>query len=713
MHPDVRRHVDFLRQNVERAAQGEPPAQLMQTLDRLVLRLEGRSTAMVFGMVVNDALAPAIGEVLLPELRKRLAALSSGFVQDLERLAAERNVPEGSRLARTLPDGLLTSLLAHRTPLVRQVAAEALSGRDAARSLVECLRREQDPGVIGAVATSLAASAGMEGVPVLEARLLDVTHGDARAAVVRALARLQPLRATEWLRSLQPRDVVAVLDTMSERINPFSPDELAAMRACLDHLSLEVRVAACNALRADATALLPQLRVQLNENVPLVLRSSALEALARLGRRQPSQALRTLLALAAQPAEPLQARALELVEAFAGLSLDDAEVKLLVDGLPALPEGSRAAAAVDGLRARRVAPVVGPWLEGAEAFEAVIDAAPEDPKPWLVYADWLQTRGHPLGEVIAVAHAGSPVLPVVKEHASALLGELPSVVPLEQFLEGCEWFMGLLRHARLDVAELHGAALEVMLGHLLRAPLARFLRSLSLSQGTVAYDNDYQAALDVLRRAPTAARLRALKLGDFDEDAAMMSDASWGDVSKVWTFTGLERLHLRGARGELGEVTAPGLRELIIETGGLSQATFDAVLDGELGGLEKLELWFGDANYGAECGPADVEPLLDGSRFPRLTALGLCNAEFTDELIEPLAKSKLLPRLKRLDLSRGTLTSRGAAELRRRARAFAHLEQLDLRQNLLEEDEDFEGLPVDAGDQREAYDGDRYVAVGE
>src|SRR5262245_23756427 len=40
-------------------------------------------------------------------------------------------------------------------------------------------------------------------------------------------------------------------------------------------------------------------------------------------------------------------------------------------------------------------------------IEAAIAAAPDDPMPCLVYADWLQERGDPRGELIALEHAMS------------------------------------------------------------------------------------------------------------------------------------------------------------------------------------------------------------------------------------------------------------------------------------------------------------------
>lgn len=60
---------------------------------------------------------------------------------------------------------------------------------------------------------------------------------------------------------------------------------------------------------------------------------------------------------------------------------------------------------------------------------------------------------------------------------------------------------------------------------------------------------------------------------------------------------------------------------------------------------------------------ADVVPLLQSPRLPKLRSLGLCNCEFTDELCSALLESPLLPRLRSLSLKMGTMTEAGATAL--------------------------------------------------
>jgi hypothetical protein len=128
-----------------------------------------------------------------------------------------------------------------------------------------------------------------------------------------------------------------------------------------------------------------------------------------------------------------------------------------------------------------------------------------------------------------------------------------------------------------------------------------------------------------------------------------------------------------------------------------------------------MQLWFGQKDYGFTGSVDDVLPLLTGRCVPQLRSLGLCNAEFTDALIEPLARSPLLPRLRELSLALGTLSDAGAAELARHRAAFAHLERLDLEDNCMtsagiERVEDI-CAEVLIGEQKGGNE--RYASVGE
>jgi hypothetical protein len=60
------------------------------------------------------------------------------------------------------------------------------------------------------------------------------------------------------------------------------------------------------------------------------------------------------------------------------------------------------------------------------------------------------------------------------------------------------------------------------------------------------------------------------------------------------------------------------------------------------------------------------------------------NAEFTDELCEVLAYTKILPQLTGLSLAMGCMSSRGVAHVVRNADAYAHLGELDASTSMLD-----------------------------
>jgi uncharacterized protein (TIGR02996 family) len=184
------------------------------------------------------------------------------------------------------------------------------------------------------------------------------------------------------------------------------------------------------------------------------------------------------------------------------------------------PHGRRAAD-------RRAEPRAGQFLSEADLI-AAIAAAPDDDAPRLVYADWLQARDDPRGELIALecrlAAGADPALSARADelraaHLAAWLAPLYAIVPEAGF----ELRRGLVEHAALhrdDDLEVHGAAL------LEAAPL---LRSVAIRGATLALPpGEAFARLEVLTlneasqlgaapiaafaASPTLARLRTLRL---------------------------------------------------------------------------------------------------------------------------------------------------------------------------------------------------------
>jgi hypothetical protein len=224
--------------------------------------------------------------------------------------------------------------------------------------------------------------------------------------------------------------------------------------------------------------------------------------------------------------------------------------------------------------------------------------------------------------------------------------------------------------------------------------------------------------------APRLPALRALFLGDITVEECEVSWMKVGDVSQLLTaFPDLEVLRVRGGEDfTFSPVRHDRLRELAVESGGLSREFVHAVLDSELPALTDLELWLGTPDYGGDTEVSDLAPLLAGERLPALRRLGLCNAEIADDLAEALSTAKVVTRLERLDLSLGTLGERGAAALLA-GQSLTHLTELDLHHHYLPEEvadalvAALPGVRVDVSGAKEEdeYGGEsyRYTAVSE
>jgi uncharacterized protein (TIGR02996 family) len=359
-------------------------------------------------------------------------------------------------------------------------------------------------------------------------------------------------------------------------------------------------------------------------------------------------------------------------------------------------------------------------------LEAAIEKNLDDPQPYLVYADWLQSHGDARGELIALSHQGKADT-WIESHREALLGrELVERLEWDPPELKVDWHLGFIRLASLkrggydsdtDVPELTQAFLAL--------PVCRFIRGLTFGLTGWESDNDYTEVVAAIVESGRGKTLEHIFFGDFEyPDDTEMSWAPWGDLGALWAAAPhLKSFKLRGAGGTFGALDLPKCRWFTVETGGLDQAAVTAIAKATWPSLERLELWTGSEEYGAGSGVDDLLPLLEARAVPRLTHFGLRNSEYTDALVPLLANSKLLKQLKSLDLSMGTLSEAGCQAILDHAAAFAHLESLDLSQSFVPEAM-FDRLravcaKVNLDEQREPYDwedaenGGRYVAVGE
>ena len=379
------------------------------------------------------------------------------------------------------------------------------------------------------------------------------------------------------------------------------------------------------------------------------------------------------------------------VDAFIGALRRDG-----ADGSAPLPKPARADAP----------PLATADVERAEPhrnpdFEAKLAADPRDAATYLVYRDWLEGQGF--------VHEGR-----------VTLGPLSNC---EDMLDELEWRQGFIRAAtvRYTLARFNGerpdVRIEQALAWLLDDPgPGRFLERLTI--GLARHDaNDYAGVCRTI-----GARLRPalleLMIGDFTSDECELNWTSINDTSLLWpAVPRLRKLHLRAGSMRLDGIDLPQLRELETTTGGLPPEALAAIANAHWPRLERLSLQIGLAEQDAATDVALVEPLLAGTKLPALTHLGLCNCEFTDELCERLATAPILPQLRSLDLSMGTMSMDGVQALLRTPEAFARLERISVGYNYLPEDArallESLGPAIDFDWQREDEGFGRYASAYE
>jgi hypothetical protein len=261
---------------------------------------------------------------------------------------------------------------------------------------------------------------------------------------------------------------------------------------------------------------------------------------------------------------------------------------------------------------------------------------------------------------------------------------------------------------------------------------ARFLKEPALGDiealviGTWNQAQEGDTAEDVIDNLLFAmdrlSKLKALFIGDITYEENEISWIEQTDVSPVFTaFPQLEVLGVRGGNGlSLGRPSHPKLRSLTVEAGGLPQRVVQEVCAADLPALEHLELWLGSADYGGDATLADLEPILSGRLFPRLTSLALRDCEWADELAIALTEAPILARIKALDLSLGNLSDQGALALAA-APVAAKLESIDIHHHYVSDPAvaklNASGPRINAGERKEpdmwGDEEHRYIAVSE
>lgn len=200
-------------------------------------------------------------------------------------------------------------------------------------------------------------------------------------------------------------------------------------------------------------------------------------------------------------------------------------------------------------------------------LEAAIDAQPDDPQGYLVYADWLQQHGDARGELVVIQHGrsvdrGSAELEraeaaLIARYQAELLGPLARythVRTADRSHKGLAWRWGFVRAARLR--RISETKLSDIVRTLLSHPSGRFIERLALGRPWFgdSEEADLSGVFDVLA-AHAPKTLTWLCLGD--------GATAIGDIGGLWTaMPRLRHLFLEGAVERLGDVRADALEEL-------------------------------------------------------------------------------------------------------------------------------------------------------
>ena len=344
-------------------------------------------------------------------------------------------------------------------------------------------------------------------------------------------------------------------------------------------------------------------------------------------------------------------------------------------------------------------------------LEAAIEKNTEDLDGYAVLSDWLQEHGDPRGELIALQlnNKDKAAKKFIEKHAEHFFGELlehrkvhdegynnaSSSLRDKQEEKAWQktqrqaflWRLGYFDRVRLSHDAYSDEAFDGETVDILAAAIAhpsgRFIREFAFQSNGDPNDDNLQSLIDLLaKKAPKTTQ--KITFGD------NIDQVSWhhtGNLAKLWKgVPGLRVLEIESGHFDVGKMVAPALERAVFITGGLSKSCGRNIAKATMPKIKHLEIYYGDTNYGGSCSLKEVKPLLDRTDLKQLEFLGLKNSMFANEIAQQLRSAKVLKTVKTLDLSCGTMTDEGAAQLVKAKKSLAHLECLDLSSNFLTKD---------------------------
>lgn len=248
-----------------------------------------------------------------------------------------------------------------------------------------------------------------------------------------------------------------------------------------------------------------------------------------------------------------------------------------------------------------------------------------------------------------------------------------------------EWKNGEIIGARVSTNwENNGINAADQLRMLLALPQARNIEKLKLGLADADGMSHYDACLQALADAGPFDKLKDVVIGDFTQDETEISWVSVGDISAIFEAApNMEKLLVRGSGVEMSNVTHDKLKQLSFESGGLPAGAVSGVNGSTFANLERLSIWFGADEYGANASVSDIDRILTGEGLPSLKHLVLANAEFENAIAQAVATAPIVAQLETLSLAMGTMDDTGAQALLDNAANFTHLQGLNVGDNYI------------------------------
>ncbi len=287
-------------------------------------------------------------------------------------------------------------------------------------------------------------------------------------------------------------------------------------------------------------------------------------------------------------------------------------------------------------------------------LEATLREDPDDVESHLIYGDWLQARGDPRGQLIALQHALAqasaserPALATRERelrarHLGHLFGPLRSLADTLVL----RWSLGFVDAAFVGASGMKRALagpFEVLTA-LLRLPIAARMTSLGLTSALL-----HRHGLEALLcSSEIVACLRSLELGD--HVARAQARRRTPSFSRLWPhLRKLRKLTIHSAQPPLRSLHSPTLEHLELHMRGLPDSFPERFVAGSLPQLQTLTLNFSDTEL--------IEPgvFADLLALPELDGITQLILRLPDplpyELAAVLAGIPRLSGLAMLDLS--------------------------------------------------------------